>query len=124
MLPIDGPTSVSYEFYIDVFRLSHLSLVIRDFHTFNSEQEVVSAARWRSTAEMMSPFDSPTQILYRRSVGILHCFSYRSKVVRVHSFGWIFGIPVAKIEVLGVLTRNVISYQRDPREVLTTHRVV
>jgi hypothetical protein len=50
--------------------MSNLSQVIRDFHSFKFGPEVVLAARWRPSAKMTSPFESPTPILYRVSVEV------------------------------------------------------
>ena len=50
------------------FSISNLSQVIRDYYTFKIGPEVALAARWRPKAKMTSSFDSPTPILYRRSV--------------------------------------------------------
>ena len=36
--------------------------------------EVVVAARWRPNATMTSPFDSPTPLLYKWSVGMFGVF--------------------------------------------------
>ena len=54
--------------------ISNLSQVIRDFYGFKIGPEVALAARWRPKAKMTSSFDSPSPILYRRSVEIF-CLS-------------------------------------------------
>jgi hypothetical protein len=41
-------------------------------------REVVLASRWRPEAKMMSPFDSPTPILYRLSVEIFRLLPFKS----------------------------------------------
>jgi hypothetical protein len=41
---------------------------MHNFYSFKIGPEVVLAARWRPKAKMMSPFESPTPILYRLSV--------------------------------------------------------
>ena len=53
--------------------MSNLSQAIRVFYSFKMGPEVVLAAmsaRRRHATEITTPIDSPTQILYRRSVGI------------------------------------------------------
>jgi hypothetical protein len=54
---------------IDVFHLSvSFNTLFAFFDCYKVGPEVVSTTRWRSTAEMTSSFDSPTPILFRRSV--------------------------------------------------------
>jgi hypothetical protein len=60
---------------------------------------VVLAARWRPKAKMMSPFDSPTPILYRLPVEMLRLSLTVQKLFCV--FGWKFGIPVPTLGVFG-----------------------
>jgi hypothetical protein len=66
---VDSPTWVCYYCYTDIFSsVSNVSQVIRDCYSFKIGPDVIFATKWRPKAKMMSPFDSPTLILYRLSV--------------------------------------------------------
>jgi hypothetical protein len=57
-------------------------------YCYKIEPEVVLAASWHHTAEMMSRFDSPTPILFRRSVEVFRLSLTFSKVIRVRVLIW------------------------------------
>ena len=77
------------------------------------------AARWRSKAKMMSPFDSPILILYRLSVEI---FRLSLTVQKLFDCIDLAGNLASRSQNLGFSggfwPLNVISYQRDLQKAL------
>ena len=59
------------------------------------------AARWRPIAKMMSPFDSPTQILYKLSLEIFSLSLTVQKLFECIDLAGKFGILVPKFGILG-----------------------
>jgi hypothetical protein len=95
--------------------ICNLLHVINDCYTFKIGPEVVLAARWRPTAEITSPFDSSTLILYWPSVKIFRLSLTIQKLFQCIDSA---GNLAFRFQIwgLGAFARSVISYQRDPQK--------
>jgi hypothetical protein len=75
---------------------------------------VILAARQRPKAKLTSPFESPIPILCRLSVEIFRMSVTVQRLFVCICLGGNLADRFRNFASLGVLTRNVIAFQRDP----------